>query len=157
MYNITNNRVSVFKLLMAEIPLSQPLIAVDYFGAGSSDECACNETVDEFVPYTQFAQWVLELCDAAGARKLIPMGSLTGASPAMELAWLAAKQGRAHALVQFEAFWLSPKAKAYIDSIYCAVLPHSSHRRCLQERYDTIPIVPRSIAFTVPYPYDIDQ
>ena len=37
------------KRLMEHIPTSQPLIAVDYFGAGSSDECICNETRNESV------------------------------------------------------------------------------------------------------------
>ena len=52
------------KVLMTKIPKAQPFIAVDYFGAGSSDECQCDETKDEFVPYTTFAQWVLDICDA---------------------------------------------------------------------------------------------
>jgi len=112
------------KTLAAELPSSQPLIAVDYFGAGASDECQCNESIDEFVPYTTFAQWTLEICDREGVGPLIPFGALTGTGPAWELAWLAAKQGRAAALLQFESYYLSPRAKKFVDDVYIPSIRH---------------------------------
>ena len=136
------------KLLMLNIPKSQPFIAVDYFGAGSSDECQCDESKDEFVTYNVFAQWVLNICDAEGVQKLIPFGALTGGGPAFELAWLAAKKGRAAAMVQFEAYYLSPKAKAYIDSTYIPSIRHlpinvnGSHLAYWWVRPDAGPIGP---------------
>ena len=62
------------KILMTKIPKTQPFIAVDYFGAGSSDECQCDESKDEFVPYTTFAQWVLDICDAEVCGLLASIG-----------------------------------------------------------------------------------
>ena len=140
------------KLLMARIPPSQPLIAVDYFGAGASDECRCNETADEFVPYTTFAQWVLDICDREGVSKMIPLGSLTGASGAFELAWLASKQRRVDTLVQFEAYYLSPRAKKYIDGVYIPSVRHlpvnlnGSHLLFWWLKTDAGPIGPTQMA-----------
>ena len=57
-------------------------------------------------------------------KKLIPFGSLTGASGAIELAWLAAKQGRVDVMVNFEAYYLSPRAKKYIDTTYIPSIRH---------------------------------
>jgi len=65
-----------------------------------------------------FASLTLEICDRLGVGKMIPFGSLQGASGAIELAWLAAKQGRVDRLVLFEALYLSPTAKAYIDNVF---------------------------------------
>lgn len=90
----------------------------------SSRRCQCNESINEYVPYTTFAQWVLQICDLEGVTQMIPTGSLTGASGAMELAWLAAKQGRVDYLLQFEAYYLSPRAKQYIDNVYIPTVRH---------------------------------
>ena len=141
-----------FKLLASNIPASQPFIAVDYFGAGSSDECECNELVDEFVGMNDFAKWVLDICDVEGVDKLVPFGSETGASAAIELAWLASKQGRVDAMVYFEAYYLSPKAKQYIDNVYIPSVRHlpivlnGSHLLFWWTKPDAGPIGPTSMA-----------
>ena len=140
------------RVLADEIPISQPLIAVDYFGVGSSDECICDEAVDEFVPYTTFAKMVLEICNREGVGKMIPLGSLTGASGAYELAWLAAKEGRCDTIVQYEAYYLSPRAKNYIDTSYIPTIRHlpvnlnGSHLLFWWNKPDAGPIGPTKMA-----------
>lgn len=113
-----------FKTLTQALPETQPFVAVDYFGAGSSDECLCDEAHDEFVTYDTFAQWVLDICDSLGVKNLIPFGSLTGASGAIELAGLASKQGRVEKLILWEVYYLKPAAKTYIDNIYIPSIRH---------------------------------
>mmetsp|Transcript_34626 Transcript_34626/g.92849 ORF Transcript_34626/g.92849 Transcript_34626/m.92849 type:complete len:343 (+) Transcript_34626:39-1067(+) len=112
------------RFLAEKLPQSQPFIAVDYFGAGSSDECICDEGKDEFVDYTTFAFFVLQICDAEKAGKIIPFGVLTGGSPALELAYLASEQKRVDKVVFYETLFLSPKAKAYVDSVYIPSIRH---------------------------------
>lgn len=114
-----------FRPLAAQIPTSQPFIAVDYFGAGYSDECtSCDESRDEFVTYDSFCAYVLEICDKHGVRDLISFGALTGASPALELAGQAAEQGRTKHLVLFEGYYLKPEAKAYVDNVFIPSIRH---------------------------------
>ena len=97
---------------------------------GGRDNCKTREVASRGgltllqVPYTAFAQWVLELCDREGVGSLIPFGALTGASAAFELAYLAAKSGRAAGLVQFESYYLSPKAKKYMDDVFIPSIRH---------------------------------
>jgi len=144
------------KLFMEHVPASQPLLAVDYFGAGHSDECLCDEATDEFVPYTTFAQWVLEICDREGVGAMVPFGALTGASAAFELAYLAAKQNRTTALVQFESYYLSPRAKQYIDTVYLPSIRHlplyanGSHLMYWWLKPDAGPIGPSNTSVVFP-------
>lgn len=114
----------MFNDLVHALPESQPFIGIDYFGLGHSDECQCNETADEYVSYQQFAAWSMEICHAVGATRVIPFGALTGASPALELAGLAAEGGALERLILFEAYYLKPAAKQYIDSIYIPSIRH---------------------------------
>lgn len=110
--------------LAEKIPPSQPLIAVDYFGAGSSDECICDEEKDEYVDYSTYASFVLQICDAEKAGKIIPFGDETGGSPALELAYLASRQNRVDKVVFFEWMYLSPKAHAYVQNVYIPSIRH---------------------------------
>jgi pimeloyl-ACP methyl ester carboxylesterase len=112
------------RFLAEKIPQSQPLIAVDYFGAGSSDECICDEEKDEYVDYSTYASFVLQICDAEKAAKIIPFGVLTGGSPALELAYLASQQNRVDKVVFYETLYLSPKANAYVENVYIPSIRH---------------------------------
>jgi pimeloyl-ACP methyl ester carboxylesterase len=147
-----------FRLFMEAVPESQPFVAVDYFGAGFSDECQCDDSTDEFVSYPTFAAMTLEICDKLGVKKMLPFGSLNGANGAIELAWLAAKQGRVDHLLNFESFYLSPKAKAYIDQVYIPSVRHlpifqnGSHMTFWWFKPDAGPIGPTS---TTPAPSDL--
>jgi len=111
-------------LAVDHIPQSQPFIAFDYFGLGHSDECICDETRDEFVTYNAFAAFALQVCDKLGVKQMIPFGALTGCSIAIELAGLAAEQGRVERMVLFEAFYLKPSAESYVNNIYIPSIRH---------------------------------
>jgi hypothetical protein len=114
-----------FRPLAQHIPLSQPFIAVDYYGAGASDECTtCDESKDEFIAYAEFSTQVMKLCDRLGVKKVIPFGALTGASPALEFAGQAGEQGRIDYLVWFEGYYLKPEAKAYVDNVFIPSIRH---------------------------------
>jgi len=150
----------MFHDLALQLPPSQPFIAVDYFGAGHSDECLCNETADEFVTYNQFAVWVLDICADVGATKIVPFGALTGGSPAIELAGLAAEKGLVERLILFESYYLKQKAKQYVDNIYIPTIRHmpkyqnGSHLLDAWFRPDCGPLGPTS---QVPAVEDLDR
>jgi pimeloyl-ACP methyl ester carboxylesterase len=84
----------------------------------------CNETRDEFVSYSTFAAFALEVVDKHAVKKMIPFGGLTGCSIAIELAGLAAEQGRVERMILFEPFYLKPSALQYINNVYIPSIRH---------------------------------
>jgi len=107
----------MFRGFVEHLPKSQPFIAIDYYGAGSSDECDCNEKDDEFVTFETFAKYALDICNKEGVKSLIPFGALTGGSPAIELAVLAIEGGhQVHNLILSQAFYLSSSVLEYFKS-----------------------------------------
>jgi len=111
------------KTLAEKIPSSQPLISLDYFGAGHSDECICDEARDEFVRYEVFAAYALEICRKHNVTKFIPFGSLTGASIAIELAAQAAEY-QVEKIILHDPVYLKPAAKEYVDNVYIPSIRH---------------------------------
>jgi len=107
----------MFRGFVEHLPKSQPFIAIDYYGAGSSDECDCNEKDDEFVTFETFAKYALDICKQEGVKSLIPFGALTGGSPAIELAVLAIEGGhQVHNLILSQAFYLNSSVVEYFSS-----------------------------------------
>ena len=55
---------------------------------------------------------------------MIPFGALTGCSIAIELAGLAAEQGRVERMVLFEPFYLKQSAENYVNNVYIPSIRH---------------------------------
>lgn len=114
---------SDFKHVFADLNGSIPLIAVDWFGMGSSEDYKGKDAADEFCTFEEFATYIFEILAKEGVDEFVSAGCLKGAHPAIEVA-AQAGTGRVKKVVLMGALILSPKQQDFIKNV---LVPYSKN------------------------------
>jgi len=137
-----------FKYIFAELGGSIPLIAVDWFGMGSSEDYKGRDAADEFCTFEEFATYVFEILAKEGVGEFVSAGCLKGAHPAIELA-AQAGAGRVKKVALLGALILSPQQQDFIKNVlvpmgkHPQVFANGSHLLNIwQDQSSTAPIYP---------------
>lgn len=112
-----------FRYVFAELDGSVPLIAVDWFGMGSSEDYKGKNATDEFCTFEEFASYVLEIVAKEGVSEFVPAGTLKGAHPSVEVAALAGPH-RVKKVAFMGLLILSPQQQDFIKN---NLVPMSRH------------------------------
>jgi len=100
-----------------------PLIAVDWFGMGSSEDYKGKNATDEFCTFEEFASYVLEIVTKEGVKEFVPVGALKGAMETVEVAALAGPD-RVKKVAFLGILILSPQQQNFIKNM---LVPMSRH------------------------------